>query len=163
MSGGGQERQRRAGTENVPGIVGQAAALSCAEEGRESFTKQVAQLRDHLAESLLAAVPDSRLNGHATQRLANNVNISFRGVRGDDLVMALDRVGIAVSAGAACGSSTWEPSHVLVAMGLSMDDAVGALRLTLGASNTAAEIERVVAAVPEAVANLRSAVSAKAS
>jgi cysteine desulfurase len=162
ISGGGQERQRRAGTENVPGIVGQAVALRLAEENRPDYVRATLKLRDELAARVLAAVPDSRLNGHPTLRLPGNVNISFRGVRGDDLVTALDKAGIAASAGAACGSSTWEPSHVLLAMGLSMPEAVGALRMTLSISNARAEIDKVVDALPAIVAGLRTPVQATA-
>ena len=115
---------------------------------------------ERLTAGVLESVPDSRLNGHAEQRLPNNVNISFRGVRGDELVLALDRAGIAASAGAACGSSTWEPSHVLLAMGLSMPEAVGALRLTLGPETTSAEIDSVISRLPAVVAGLRDAVAA---
>jgi cysteine desulfurase len=155
MAGGGQERQRRAGTENVAGIVGQAVALRLAEEERETFVPTATALREQLAQGILQSVPDSRLNGHPSERLAGNVNLSFRGVRGDELVLALDRAGIAASAGAACGSNTWEPSHVLLAMGLSMPDAVGALRLTIGPSNTAADVQHVLAVLPDIVASLR--------
>ncbi len=100
-------------------------------------------------------VSDARLNGHPIERLASNVNLSFRGVRGDQLVLALDKAGIAASAGAACGSSTWEPSHVLLALGLSMPDAIGGLRLTLSAENTDAEIDRLIDVLPGAVSKLR--------
>lgn len=160
VNGGGQERQRRAGTENVAGIVGQAVALRLAEECRESNVATCTPLRDHLISRILAVVPDARLNGHSTRRLANNVNVSFRGVRGDELVAALDKAGIAASAGAACGSSTWEPSHVLLALGRSMPEAVGALRLTLSAENTRAELDEVVRVLPGIVADLRKAVGA---
>jgi cysteine desulfurase len=105
-------------------------------------------------------VPGARLNGHPTDRLANNVNVSVPGVRGDDLVLALDKLGVAASAGAACGSQTWEPSHVLLAMGLSMTDAVGGLRLTLSPATTQAEIAAAVARLPTAVDSLRPAVAA---
>jgi cysteine desulfurase len=162
MSGGGQERQRRAGTENVAGIVGQAVALRLAEEGRESYVANTRTLREALTKGLLEGVPDSRPNGHPSERLPNNVNVSFRGVRGDELVLALDKEDVATSAGAACGSSTWEPSHVLLAMGVSMPEAVGSLRLTLSAANTASEVERVIALVRDAVAALRGAIAAKA-
>lgn len=155
LTGGGQERQRRAGTENVAGIAGQATALTLADEGRESHVRACLLLRDELIQRALEAVPDSRLNGHPTERLANNVNISFRGVRGDDLVNALDKAGIATSAGAACGSQTWEPSHVLLAMGLSMPDAISGLRLSLSAENTYADIDGVLEALPDAVRSLR--------
>jgi cysteine desulfurase len=161
LTGGGQERQRRAGTENVAGIVGQAVALTLAEEGRETTVAHTRRLRDRLIESIPALVPDARLNGHPTERLANNVNVSFRGVRGDKLVAALDKKRVAVSAGAACGSQTWEPSHVLLAMGLSMPEAVGGLRLSLSAASTEAEVERVLAALPGAVKGLRAPVGAK--
>ena len=156
IAGGGQERQRRAGTENVAGIVGQSVALTLAEEARERHVQTSQRLRDHLIESILAAVPDSRLNGHPTQRLANNVSISFRGVRGDALVKALDKEGFAVSAGAACGSSTWEPSHVLLAMGLSMSEAVGGLRITFSPETTEEDLDALVRALPGCVAGLRS-------
>jgi len=162
MAGGGQERQRRAGTENVAGIVGQAVALRLAEEERESFVPNATALREALARGILKSVPDSRLNGHPSERLAGNVNVSFRGVRGDELVLALDRAGIAASAGAACGSSTWEPSHVLLAMGLSMPEAVGALRLTIGPANTAAEVQHVLTVLPGIVAGLRASPVARA-
>jgi cysteine desulfurase len=162
IAGGGQERQRRAGTENVAGIVGQATALEIAGAERETHSAAIAGLRDLLIASLLESVPDARLNGHPRERLPNNVNISFRGVRGDDLVLALDKNGVAASAGAACGSSTWEPSHVLLAMGRSMPEAVGALRLTLSSETTRAEVEFVASLLPGVVASLRDAVAARA-
>ena len=155
MAGGGQERQRRAGTENVAGIVGQAVALRLAEEGRPEHAAACLQLRNAIVDGIQKLAPDSRLNGHPTSRLANNANISFRGIRGDELVAALDRAGIAASAGAACGSSTWEPSHVLLAMGLSMAAAVGSLRLTVSADNTAAEVDELLAALPSILSALR--------
>jgi cysteine desulfurase len=155
LTGGGQERQRRAGTENVAGAVGLAKALEDAEYSREAAVEAMTNLRAKLIEAILTGVPGSRLNGHPTERLANNVNISFPGVRGDELVLALDQLGIAASAGAACGSQTWEPSHVLLAMGLSMPDAVGGLRLTLSPATTESEIEAVVQRLPDAVQSLR--------
>ncbi len=155
QTGGGQERQRRAGTENVAGAVGLATALEDAEATREASVQGISKLRDRLIEAALAAIPDSRLNGHPTDRLANNVNVSFPGVRGDDLVRELDKLGIAASAGAACGQQTWEPSHVLLAMGLTMPEAVGGLRLTLSATTTPEEIEAVAQRLPGAVENLR--------
>jgi len=161
LSGGGQERQRRAGTENVAGVVGLATALTIAEEDRESYIATCRRMRDRLIEAIPALVPDATLNGHPTQRLANNVNVSIRGVRGDKLVAALDRAGIAASAGAACGSSSWEPSHVLLAMGLSMPEAVGGLRLSLSAENTDAELDTLLEALPQAVRGLRSYAAAR--
>lgn len=160
VNGGGQERQRRAGTENVAGIVGQSVALQHAEECRESNVATCGKLRDYLVEEIARIAPDARLNGHPTRRLANNLNMSFPGVRGDDLVAALDKAGIAASAGAACGSSTWEPSHVLLALGRSMPEAIGALRLTLSCDNTRAEIEEVVRVLPDVLASLRKTAAA---
>ena len=160
IAGGGQERQRRAGTENVPGIVGQAVALSLAEEERPRQVERLTALRDRLTADILASIPDARLNGHPESRLANNVNISFRGVRGDELVLALDKAGIATSAGAACGSLTWEPSHVLLAMGLSMPEAVGGLRITLSGESTDSEADELLRVLPETVAGLRAASTA---
>ncbi|HWO72011.1 MAG TPA: cysteine desulfurase family protein [Dehalococcoidia bacterium] len=161
LSGGGQERQRRAGTENVAGIAGQAAALVQAETARPLHVAAMTKLRQRLAEALLAAVPDCRLNGHPSERLANNVNVSIRGLRGDELVLALDKEGLAASAGAACGSSTWEPSHVLLAMGLSMPDAVGGLRLTLGSETSDADIDAAIEIIPRVVAKLRPVAAAR--
>jgi cysteine desulfurase len=155
QTGGGQERQRRAGTENVAGAVGLAVALQGADSSREAAVEGMEKLRDKLTEAVLAAIPGTRLNGHPVERLASNVNISIPGVRGDELVLALDKLGIAASAGAACGSQTWEPSHVLLAMGLSMPEAVGGLRLTLSSATTDAEVDAVVQRLPGAVESLR--------
>ena len=154
-TGGGQERQRRAGTENVAGIVGQAVALEAAEENRPAFVKTTTRIRDWLIEAITSSVEDSHLNGDPLNRLSNNVNVSIPGVRGDQLVVALDKEGIAASAGAACGSSTWEPSHVLLAMGLSMPEAVGGLRLTLSLETTDADAEAVLSTLPGVVDQLR--------
>jgi cysteine desulfurase len=161
LSGGGQERQRRAGTENVAGIVGQGVALEIAESQRSSYVEFCTALRDQLIARVREVMPDARLNGPAGDRLANNVNVSFRGVRGDQLVAALDKAGIAASAGAACGSSTWEPSHVLLAMGLGMPDAVGGLRLTLSPENTIGEIDELLRVLPNAVHRLRPIAAAR--
>lgn len=155
LTGGGQERQRRAGTENVAGIVGLATALSIAEQARDTVAESTTRLRDRLIEAVTTRVPDSLLTGDPTNRLPGNVSVSFRGVRGDELVLALDKEDIAVSAGAACGSSTWEPSHVLLAMGLSMPEVVGGLRLTLSGETTEAEIEQVANVLPRVVEQLR--------
>jgi cysteine desulfurase len=155
LTGGGQERQRRAGTENVAGIVGQAVALQIAEDSRPTFVEHTSRLRDQLIEAITAAVPDSHLNGDPIDRLPNNVNVSIPGVRGDQLVLALDKEGIAASAGAACGSSTWEPSHVLLAMGLPMPDAVGALRLSLSLDTTDADAAALLSTLPRVVDQLR--------
>ena len=156
-SGGGQERQRRSGTENVPGVVGLATALRLAHDERSDFALRTDALRTRLLDGLTAAVPDLRLNGHPTQRLPHNLHICFEGIEGESLVEALSLAGIEGSAGAACTSATWEPSHVLLAMGVSIDLAIGSLRLTLWPSLTEEQIDRVVAEVPRAVAELRSA------
>jgi cysteine desulfurase len=161
LTGGGQERQRRAGTENVAGIVGQATALTLADAERDRYNATCQALRDRLTREILEAVPDAHLNGHPRDRLANNVNVSIRGVRGDQLIAALDKAGVAASAGAACGMQTWEPSHVLLAMGLSMPEAVGGLRLTLSAANTDADVDGVMAVLPGAVGALRSLATAR--
>jgi cysteine desulfurase len=162
LSGGGQERQRRAGTENVAGIVGQAVALQVADGSREESVAYCAALRDETISRIRVAVPGCQLNGHPVERLANNVNLSFPEVRGDELTAALDREGIAASAGAACGSSTWEPSHVLLAMGLDMADAVGALRITLSAATRRGDVDALVRALPAVVDRLRPAAARRA-
>jgi cysteine desulfurase len=155
QSGGGQERQRRAGTENVAGVVGTAVALQEAQAGREEYVRACRRLSGRLAEGVLGAVPRASLNGHPEQRLPNNVHLSFEGARSDTILSALDRLGIAASAGSACNSSTWEPSHVLVALGLPLSKAAGALRLTVGPENTEAEVERALEALPGVVAESR--------
>lgn len=154
VTGGGQERQRRAGTENVAAIVGTAVALDRATDRLEASRAHVSALTARLNEALLM-IPGSRLNGPAEGRLPNNVNISFAGIDGEALLLALDAEGIAVSTGSACASATWEPSHVLMAMGVPSDFASGALRLSLAESNTAAEVDRAIAAITSAVATLR--------
>lgn len=151
MDGGGHEQERRAGTENVAGIVGCAAALALAHDSAE--TERISTLRDRLLTGLLA-IPDSRLHGSPEHRLANNVNVGFAGVPGDTLLLALDLEGIAVSTGAACSAGAIEPSHVIQAMGYPRVRAQEAIRLTLGRSTTADEIDRTVAAITAAVLRL---------
>ncbi len=155
QSGGGQERQRRAGTENVPGAVGTAAALVLAQQGRQEYAATCRRLSDRLIESVLRLVPAATLNGHPGQRLPNNVHFSFDGAESDDLLAALDKRGVAASAGSACTSATWEPSHVLVAMGVPLRRAVAALRLTVGQENTEEELDYVLRVLPEIVAQSR--------
>jgi cysteine desulfurase len=154
ITGGGQERQRRAGTENVPGIIGTAKALELAERERVPTAAWTIRLRDRLIDGLLG-VSDTVLNGPREGRLPNNVNVSFADVEGERLLAELDRRGIAASSGSACASSTWEPSHVLMAMGVPPRFAVGSLRLTLSSSNTAEEVVTVIEAVTDAVHRLR--------
>jgi cysteine desulfurase len=156
QSGGGQERQRRAGTENVAGIVGTAAALRLARSSREQYSRASRRLRDRIVQEVQAAVPGASLNGHAERRLPNNVHFSFEGAESDDMLATLDRRGIAASAGSACTSATWEPSHVLVAMGLPLTRAVAALRLTVGPDNTDEDVDYVLSVLPEVVAESRS-------
>ena len=160
VSGGGQERQRRSGTENVPGIVGIARALHLAQAEREAFVTRTSALRDRLLHGIMTASPDARLNGHPTERLPHNLHICFPGTEGESLVAALDAVGIECSAGAACTSATWEPSHVLLAMGVPLDLAIGSLRLTAWPSLSVPQIDYVAQQIPLAVARARAAAPA---
>ncbi len=146
--GGHHERDRRPGTENVPAAVGCGAAAA-------RLSLLTPTLRDHLEQSLLAAIPDSHINGHPSLRAPNVTNICFPGVEGESRVIALDMRGFAVSSGAACSSGSVEPSHVLLALGLSRADARSSLRFSLGESTTRAEIEALIPAVVESVARLR--------
>ena len=155
MSGGGQERQRRSGTENVPGAAGLAMALRLASEERESFVKRTLALRERLRAGIMAACPDARLNGHPTERLPHNLHLCFAGVEGEALVEALDRLGIECSAGAACTSATWEPSHVLLAMEVPLELAIGSLRLSAWPTLSDQQIDYVARQVPAAVSRLR--------
>lgn len=155
IEGGAQERGLRAGTENVPGIVGMGEALSLAAAELSEYTAHVTALRDRLIHGVLSAVPDARLNGHPVLRLPGNANFSFPGVEGESLLMRLDLAGIACSSGSACTSGSLEPSHVLSAMGLSPDTARSSLRFSLGRDNTAEEIDRVLAVLPPIVEDLR--------
>lgn len=154
-SGGGQERQRRSGTENVPGAVGLATALRLAQAEREAFRERTLALRERLYARLRDACGDARLNGHPTQRLPHNLHLCFPGVEGESLVDALNAVGIECSAGAACTSATWEPSHVLLAMGVPLELAIGSLRLTLWPTMTDAQLDYVAESIPDAVMQLR--------
>jgi cysteine desulfurase len=155
QSGGGQERQRRAGTENVAGMMGTAAALRQAQESREDYTKESRRLRDRIVEGVMKSVPAASLNGHPERRLANNAHFSFEGAESDDMLAALDKLGIAASAGSACTSATWEPSHVLAAMGMPLSRAVAALRLTAGPDNTDDDVDHLLTVLPRVVADSR--------
>ncbi len=152
QQGGGQERGRRAGTENVAGMVGLAAALELAASSMETGGARLRLLRDSLITGILAGIPGSRLNGHPSRRLPGNVNISFPGVDGEALLLSLDRRGVAASSGSACTAGSMDPSHVLLALGLDRTLAASALRLTLGRRTTAEEVARVQALLPELVA-----------
>jgi cysteine desulfurase len=159
LTGGGQERNRRSGTENVTGIVGMAKALEIAVAEMPTEIPRLQTLRDELINGVLAQIPDSRLNGHPTQRLPHNANFSFFGVEGEALLLQLDLHGIAASSGSACTSGSLEPSHVLLALGLSHEWALGSLRLTLGRFTTRQHLERVLAVLPSIVEKLRALTS----
>jgi cysteine desulfurase len=154
-SGGGQERQRRSGTENVPGVAGMATALRLAQAERDDFHERTSALRERLYSKIREACPDARINGHPTERLSHNLHLCFPGIEGESLVEALDARGIECSAGAACTSATWEPSHVLLAMNVPLELAIGSLRMTLWPSMTETEVDYVASALPQAVAQLR--------
>ncbi|PIU57536.1 MAG: cysteine desulfurase NifS, partial [Chloroflexi bacterium CG07_land_8_20_14_0_80_51_10] len=155
MHGGEQERRRRASTEDVPGIVGFGKAVETAQVEMAEEAKRLTLLRDKLIEGLLEQIDRVQLNGHPTKRLPNNVNVSIQFVEGESMLLNLDLEGIAVSTGSACSSSSLEPSHVLLAMGLSHEQAHGSLRFSLGKWTTEEEIERVLEVLPKIVAKLR--------
>ena len=153
--GGSQERNRRAGTENVPGIVGAAYALNLATEQRTSEASRLMTLRDSLIKGVLS-IPHTRLTGHPTRRLPNSASFVIEGIEGESLLLNLDLIGIAASSGSACTSGDIEPSHVLTAMGYSASEARGSLRLTLGHSTEEADIQKVLQHLPDIVERLRS-------
>ncbi len=153
--GGGQEDTRRAGTENVPSIVGMAAAMLIAAEEIEARAAHCRDLRDRLIDGILELVPEARLNGHPERRLPNNVNLTFAGVDGEALLLGLDLLGIAASSGSACTTGSTEPSHVITALGVAPDLARGSLRLTVGKDNTVEEIETAIQAVADTVERVR--------
>ena len=156
VHGGGQERKRRAGTENVPGVVGYGAAVERAVNTMEERTAKEKELRDYLIDRVLKEVPYTRLNGHRTDRLPNNANFSFQFIEGESLLIMLDMEGICGSSGSACTSGSLDPSHVLLAIGLPHEIAHGSLRLTLSDETTKKDIDYVVEKVKEIVARLRS-------
>ena len=157
MTGGRQERNRRAGTENVPALVGLGVAAELAHgEDRHAKAPRLAALRDRLEAGILAAVPGTERNGAAAPRVPNTTNISFERVEAESLLIGLDLEGIAVSSGSACSSGTLEPSHVLKAMGLPHARTLSSIRFSLGAANTEADIDRVIAVLPPLVEKLRS-------
>ena len=155
LHGGAQERGQRAGTENLAGIVGMGKAIEIATQHLEENARRLTALRDKLIDGILAEIPDVRLNGHRTQRLPNNVNVSVRYVEGEALLLRLDLAGIAGSSGSACTSGSLDPSHVLLAIGLPHEIAHGSLRLSLGTDTTEAEIDEVLDKLPGIVKNLR--------
>ncbi|WP_321420213.1 cysteine desulfurase NifS [uncultured Methanomethylovorans sp.] len=155
VQGGGHERGLRPGTENIPGIVGFAKAMSIAREQLEEDSMHMQHLRDSMIENVLSKIAHVRLNGHDKKRLPNNVNMSFRHVEGESLLMLLDMNGVAVSTGSACSSTSQKASHVLTAIDLGVDYIHGSLRFTLGRENTMEEIDHVVDLLEEAVMKLR--------
>lgn len=155
LHGGAQERNRRAGTLNVPGIVGFGKAAELAGARMEEKRMQETALRDYLITRVLAEIPYCRLNGHRTQRLSNNANFSFRFIEGESLLILLDQLGICASSGSACTSGALDPSHVLLAIGLPHEIAHGSLRLTLSEETTMEELDFVVEELKKIVARLR--------
>jgi cysteine desulfurase len=155
LSGGKQERNRRAGTENVPGAIGMGVAAGRAMAKMDADAARLSALRDRLENGILASVPNTDVNGAREQRVPNTTNISFDRIEAESLLIALDLEGVAVSTGSACSSGTLEPSHVLKAMNLSNHRAQNSIRFSLGASNTEEQIDRVLGILPRVVAKLR--------
>ena len=164
QKGGGQEQGRRGGTENVPGIVGLGMALERADAWRDAYADHCARLRDRLADGLFAAIPEAMLNGPSDLRLRlpNNLNVTIPGIQGETLLLSLDVLGVAASAGSACTTGNTEPSHVLRAMGLSDDGCRSALRFTVGRSNTEQQIDDAIDALVGSVDRARSLVASVA-
>ena len=156
MNGGAQERNRRAGTENLASIVGIGKAIEIATADIDAHNAKLSAIRDHMIERILKEIPYTRLNGHPTTRLPGNVNVCFRFIEGESLLMLLDAKGIAGSSGSACTSGSLDPSHVLLAIGLPHEIAHGSLRLSLSEENTMEEADYVVDALVEIVSRLRS-------
>lgn len=159
IHGGAQERGFRAGTENLPGIVGLGKAIEVACANLDDNAARMTALRQRLIDGLRTRVSDTRLNGHPTERLPGNANLSFDKVEGEALLLRLDLMGVAGSSGSACTSGTLDPSHVLMALGLTQAQANGALRLTIGTDTTAEEIDAVLDILPPIVEDLRRMVS----
>ena len=155
IHGGGQERRRRAGTENIAGIVGLGKAIELATADIEGHNTKIRALRDRLMSGILAKIPNSRLNGHPEKRLPGNINISFEFIEGESMLLWLDDEGICASTGSACTSGSLEPSHVLLATGLPVEISHGSLRLTLGNVNTDADVDFVLEVLPKVVTRLR--------
>jgi cysteine desulfurase len=155
QTGGGHERNRRAGTENVPYIVGLATALKLAYQELEESNARITRLRDRLVAGVLARIPDSQLSGHPSQRLPNSASFLFKYIEGESILLNLDLMGVAASSGSACTSGSLEPSHVLTAMGFAHEVAHGSLRLTLGKENTEEDVDYVLDILPGIVDKLR--------
>lgn len=155
LHGGAQERGRRAGTENVPGIAGLGAAVEAAFSNMQEREERIREMRDYLIERIEKEVPFCRLNGHRRERLAGNVNFCFRFIEGESLLIMLDMKGICASSGSACTSGSLDPSHVLLAIGLAHEEAHGSLRMSLSEENTKEELDQVTEALKEIVGRLR--------
>ncbi len=155
QTGGGHEHNRRAGTENVPYIVGIATALKLAYEEFESNNSHVKRLRDKLIQGILERIPDAYLTGHPTNRLPNSASFIFKNAEGESILLGLDLKGVCASSGSACTSGSLEPSHVLLAMGIPPEDAHGSIRLTLGRENTDEDVDYVLEVLPPIVQRLR--------
>ena len=155
FQGGGQEKNLRSGTENVPGIVGLAKALEIAEVEREKESARLVELRDYLTQRLVTEIPKTVLNGHPTERLPNNVNVSVLDIEGEAMILYLDAKGIAISTGSACTSTTLDPSHVILALGKPYEYAHSSLRFTLGRSTTKEDLDYAMEVFPGIVEKLR--------
>ena len=155
LMGGGQERQRRSGTENVPGIVGMATALSLSNSEKDMELARLTKLRDKVIRSLIKQIDNVKLNGHPRERLPNNVSLSFMGVEGEPILLGLDFAGICASSGSACSSASLEPSHVLLALGRSAEEAQSTLRITLGRDNNDEDIDYLINVLPNLISKLR--------
>lgn len=155
IHGGAQERNRRAGTENIPGIVGLGKAIEMASEEMEEAAAKLTRMRDRLISGILEQIPYAKLNGHPTDRLPGNCNISFEFIEGESMLLFLDSKGIYASSGSACTSGSLDPSHVLLAIGLPHEKAHGSLRMTLNFENTQEEVEYMLETLPPIVERLR--------
>ncbi len=155
VTGGAQERNKRAGTENVPAIVGLGAAIELATKDIKAHTEKLAAMRDRFIGRVLGEIPYTRLNGHPTERMASNANISFEFIEGESLLLMLDMQGISASSGSACTSGSLDPSHVLLAIGLKHEIAHGSLRVTFGDDNEPEDADRIADALVGIVARLR--------
>jgi cysteine desulfurase len=155
FQGGGQEKNLRSGTENIPGIVGFAKALEIAEAEKIQESARLTELRDYFFQRLITEIPKTVVNGHPTERLPNNVNVSVLDIEGEAVILYLDAKGIAISTGSACTSTTLDPSHVILALGKPYEYAHSSLRFTLGRSTTKEDLDYVMEVFPEIVAKLR--------
>jgi cysteine desulfurase len=155
IHGGAQEKKKRGGTENTPAIVGFAKACELAESNLQEQIKRTIQLRDYMIKGILEGIPEVKLNGHPEKRLPGNVNVSIRYIEGESILLSLDLLGIAASSGSACTSGSLDPSHVLLAIGLSHEIAHGSLRFSIGKYTTKEEVDFVLDKLPGIIQRLR--------